>query len=181
MIKNSSDSSFANCAWHGCSAEGIYRAPRSRQNLREYIYFCLEHVRAYNRQWNYFSTMSAAEIEEFQREALFGHRPTQAMGVKNPALAANLRWKMFFGFSDDDKQKQAQQNHAEIIEPLALQTREALQYLGLAWPVTKEEVRRRYKTLVKEHHPDRHGGRGEEKMKEINAAYHQVMVAVADL
>ena len=34
------------CAADGCRAEALYRAPKSRDALRDYIWFCREHVRA---------------------------------------------------------------------------------------------------------------------------------------
>ena len=55
--------------------------------------------------------------------------------------------------------------------------RAALAAFGLSLPVTVVEVKRRYKQLVKRHHPDHNGGAkaAEEKIKEINAAYHTLM------
>ncbi len=46
------------CDMPGCGAQGEYRAPKSRQNLHEYWWFCLEHVRAYNGSWDYYKGMS---------------------------------------------------------------------------------------------------------------------------
>jgi len=53
----------------------------------------------------------------------------------------------------------------------------ALRLLGLEFPVPKEEVKARYKVLVKRHHPDRHGGDkgSEEMLKKINEAYETIM------
>ena len=51
------------CAWPGCTKKGEHKAPVSRDNLREYCYFCLEHVRIYNRAWNYYEGMSDSEVE----------------------------------------------------------------------------------------------------------------------
>ncbi|MFW5834400.1 MAG: molecular chaperone DnaJ, partial [Pseudomonadota bacterium] len=42
------------CAWPGCTAEGEFRAPRARDDLRTYQWLCLEHVRAFNRSWDFF-------------------------------------------------------------------------------------------------------------------------------
>ena len=52
------------------------------------------------------------------------------------------------------------------------QVAHALELMGLALPVTPESLKRRYRELVKEHHPDvnREGAQSEEKMKAINAA-----------
>ncbi len=41
------------CDHPGCQAQGTHRAPKSRETLREYYWFCLDHIRAYNLSWNY--------------------------------------------------------------------------------------------------------------------------------
>ena len=50
------------CDHPDCAEAGEHRAPRDR-GLKEYYWFCLEHVRAYNAAWDYFRGMSATEIE----------------------------------------------------------------------------------------------------------------------
>ena len=51
----------------GCPHAGEYRAPKSRAQLNDYWWFCLEHVRAYNAAWDFYRGMSPAEIEaEYQ-------------------------------------------------------------------------------------------------------------------
>ncbi len=51
--------------------------------------------------------------------------------------------------------------------------REPLDALGLAWPVSLDEVKSRYKDLAKRHHPDTNNGdrSNEERLKTINDAY----------
>src|SRR5260370_382386 len=51
------------CDHPGCIGGGDFRAPKSRLDLHDYHWFCLEHVRAYNSAWNYYAGMSDAEIE----------------------------------------------------------------------------------------------------------------------
>ncbi len=48
-----------------------------------------------------------------------------------------------------------------------------LAVLDLAPDATRQELKARYKQLVKRHHPDLHGGdkKAEERLKLINAAY----------
>ena len=41
------------CAWAGCDQEAPYRAPKGRDRLREFQWFCLEHIREFNRGWDY--------------------------------------------------------------------------------------------------------------------------------
>ncbi len=52
--------------------------------------------------------------------------------------------------------------------------RKALDILGLPPLVTREEIRKRYRQLVRTHHPDRPGG-SDEEMEAINRAYETVM------
>ncbi|MEM8596620.1 MAG: molecular chaperone DnaJ, partial [Pseudomonadota bacterium] len=39
------------CEWPGCTQPGVYRAPRDPDNLDQFRWFCLEHVREYNASW----------------------------------------------------------------------------------------------------------------------------------
>ena len=40
---------------------GEYRAPKGRERLNEYFWFCLNHVREYNKAWDYYAGMSERE------------------------------------------------------------------------------------------------------------------------
>ena len=59
--------------------------------------------------------------------------------------------------------------------------RQAVVILGLELPVTEDEVKARYKALVKRHHPDANGGdkNAEEKFKKINEAY-EIIIGILD-
>ena len=46
------------CEWEGCNQPGTYRAPKSREQLDEFRWFCLDHVREYNKNWNYYAEMN---------------------------------------------------------------------------------------------------------------------------
>lgn len=49
--------------------------------------------------------------------------------------------------------------------------------LGVSRSATDDEVKRAYREMARKYHPDRNGGsaEAEEKMKEINAAYAQIV------
>jgi hypothetical protein len=51
------------CDAPGCNADGKHRAPRSRDRLGDFYWFCLDHVRDYNRQGNFCANMDVREIE----------------------------------------------------------------------------------------------------------------------
>ena len=56
------------CDAPGCTSEGLHRAPRSRETLNQFFWFCLDHVREYNRTWNYCAGMNEHQIERAVRE-----------------------------------------------------------------------------------------------------------------
>ena len=60
-----SESEPRTCALPNCYEPGEYRAPKGKDKPGEYQYLCLEHVRAFNKAWNYFDGMSQAQIEMF--------------------------------------------------------------------------------------------------------------------
>src|SRR6266404_713192 len=129
------------CEWPECPNKGPHRAPKGRENAREYWHFCLDHVREYNQSYNFFSGMNADAVARYQKDALTGHRPT---------------WKIF---------------NAE---------RKALQVMGLGADATLEDVKAKYKALVKQHHPDANGGdrSTEDRLIEIIKAYNYLKTVV---
>ena len=55
------------CAVSGCRAEATHKAPKSRDELNSYVWFCLEHVREYNASWDYYAGMNENQIEAHRR------------------------------------------------------------------------------------------------------------------
>jgi hypothetical protein len=76
------------CQWDGCKEPGTHRAPVGRMREGEYFKFCFDHVREYNKGFNYFSGLADTEIARFQKEALTGHRPTWTMGANGTSRSA---------------------------------------------------------------------------------------------
>ncbi|TIU62742.1 MAG: J domain-containing protein, partial [Mesorhizobium sp.] len=54
------------CQWDGCKEAGTHRAPVGRLKEGEYFRFCFEHVREYNKGFNYFSGVPDTEVARFQ-------------------------------------------------------------------------------------------------------------------
>ncbi len=163
------------CEWPDCSHLGEYRAPRARDQLRSFRYFCLDHVREYNRAWDFFSGMSQAEIEAYMREDVTWHRPTWQLGVGQQEAGRNWRWQdpfeiLFQGPNTDGRTSAAEWDQPN--QPLT-KTERMLAVLELGPEATKQEVRSRYKELAKRHHPDLNGGdkAAEERLKLIIEAY----------
>lgn len=158
------------CDHPDCTDAGEHRAPRSRDALQSYYWFCLDHVRAYNKAWNYYADMSDTEVEAERHKDTFWHRPTWPLGG-NRGRDAEL--KDLFGLFEDTEsgenrtRQMPAQFHESAPELAALAT------MDLKPPVTIDMVKARYKVLVKQHHPDANGGdkQAEERLKEINQAY----------
>ena len=68
------------CDQPGCTEEGLYRAPKSRDRLTDYYVFCLDHVRDYNSTWDYYRGMSQDQIEAHIRYDTVWQRPTWPLG-----------------------------------------------------------------------------------------------------
>ena len=160
------------CDHPGCASGGEYRAPRSRFALDTFFWFCLDHVRLYNAQWNYYAGMSASQIEAEIRNDTVWQRPTWPLGGR-AGLRFGTRVRDFglFGFEDEETGHE-RRDGAAAKRPLTEQER-ALAIFDLALPLTLVSLKARYKTLVKLHHPDAHGGdkAAEERLKVINQAY----------
>ena len=160
------------CDRPDCRAEGCYRAPRSREKLRHYYWFCLTHVREYNRAWNFYAGLTESEVEAITRHDTVWQRPSWPFG-ENPARS----------FQNPDKLRDAvhgafhffREETAARAKPAGPETEEekAFRVLELTPPTTLEKLKERYKVLAKRHHPDIHGGdkTGEDRLKEINLAY----------
>ena len=167
------------CDRPGCAAEGQHRAPRSRDALNSYYWFCLEHVREYNLAWDYFKDMDAQAIEQIRRRDAVWQRPTWPLNGGLGGRKSGPQNRPFhdaFGFFSAESQGQAESKGR--FPPNSRQAR-ALQTLELAPDATLAEVKLRYKSLVKELHPDITGGdaRSEERLKIINLAYSDLKAA----
>jgi hypothetical protein len=79
-VTESPHAGLRGCAHPDCAAEGSFRAPRSRHELDQHIWLCLDHIREYNRTWDYFAGMSQAEIEAHVERDIIGWRPTGPLG-----------------------------------------------------------------------------------------------------
>jgi hypothetical protein len=141
--------------------------------LRDYIWFCLEHVRAYNASWDFYAGMSQDEIEAAIRRDVTWQRPTWPLGGAGPRRRPygpediHDPYGVFNGAEPEReyRERRRQSGDAELAE--------ALSVMDLSLPTSIEELKARYKDLVKRHHPDANGGDGgdEELLKAINRAY----------
>ena len=175
------------CERVGCDLAGAFRAPKGRGKEGQYWRFCLDHVREYNASYNYFTGMTDDAVAAFQKDAVIGHRPTWAMGVK--AASAQAR-------------EQARAQDWEYLDPLGIlrgegagptrrpapeparprrsgPVRRALDTLGLDESADAAAIKAQYKGLVKRFHPDAHGGDRsfEERLRDIIKAHDTLKAA----
>jgi hypothetical protein len=161
------------CDEPGCSGVGEFRAPRSRDrlgNAANYIWLCLDHVRAYNAAWNYYAGMSEAEIEADLRKDTVWQRPTWPLGWR---LASGLYRDPLHIFGDEDGNPGPGTDRQSSRKRKLTEEEKALAVFDLAIPFSLAELKKRYKVLVKLHHPDANGGdkSAEERLKVITQAY----------
>lgn len=170
------------CAWPGCKERGEYRAPKSRRNLRDYQWLCLEHVKIHNKSWNYFKGMSAAEAEAKRYDDLLGNRPTWAFAnsakARVKAMNEALRGRFQdFGLFDEDGEVEVdsveQERTRQIWFKLSKQQQEACVVMGIRPPADGTQVSEKFKILAKALHPDLNPGdtQAAETMKAVTAAY----------
>lgn len=159
------------CAWPGCTANGDYPAPQSPRELRAFIWFCLAHIREYNKNWNYFAGMDEDQIEAHRRADTTWHRPSWRFGTAGIDDPGRFRDPFGF-FQGEDANPRAGSRPTAESEPLS-KAAAMMAVLELNAGFTLEELKRRYKTLVKQHHPDLNNGCriAEERLKQINQAY----------
>ena len=79
------------CEWAGCKDIATNRAPKGKQNDKDYWHFCLAHTREYNQSYNFFAGMKDDAVLAYQKDALTGHRPTWKMGTGKRGSRPNLR------------------------------------------------------------------------------------------
>ncbi|MDE1173175.1 MAG: J domain-containing protein [Parvibaculaceae bacterium] len=171
------------CEWAGCKEAGTHRAPRAPMagEAPAFHHFCLRHVSEYNRNYDFFKGMPEDEVSRFQKDALTGHRPTWGMGQNAFSSAARARaagtdrapfgdpFEIFEGAAGAGG---GARRKPPVRKPRALE-RQALETLGFEDTPTLNEIKARYKELVKRHHPDANGGdrSSEEQLRKVIQAY----------
>lgn len=170
------------CEIPGCGKPGTHQAPKSRENTRERRWLCLDHVRQLNENWNFFEGMSDAEVQQFQRDAQFGHRPTWKLKdrqstswqVRGEKAGFAGKTKDSYGVFEDGEAattvNDKKTGHTRILGKMQA---ESLTALGLGADASLNDVKRRYKELVKRYHPDVNGGdrSAEERLAQVIRAY----------
>ena len=172
--------SVRRCDHPKCRGEGEFRAPKSRTALNEYYWFCLDHVRDYNRAWDYCAGMTPEEIEKMVRHDVTWQRASWPLGKLTGGRFFGVdpeRVKDHFGLFGENFWTKKEPPAAVKAAP----EEHAKRVMELKGPLTLAGLKARYKELCKRHHPDANGGdkASEERFKEIGQAYRTLLASLS--
>lgn len=179
--KETRDPNTPKCEWPHCRHTGEFKAPRTRENLRNYRLFCLEHVRQYNKRWNFYEGMDIDDIERDMHKDRTWQRPTWNFGTKKKHPGARAGgFKDDFGFFNKDGTFKGEPE--DDYSQFDFEQRKAFALMDLKPDVSLDELKARYKVLVKKHHPDVNNGDkdAEERFKVISQAYTLLKNTIVD-
>lgn len=168
------------CQWDGCEAAGTHRAPVGRDAEGLYLQFCPDHVREYNKGYNFATNLSDPVTARYQREAASGLRATAGTSVKQPSetpLPSTARSGSAKAINARKSAEQRQVAGADLQRrKLKALEAKAFDALGLSPDATPEEIRSRYKQMLKMHHPDaNHGDRNSEDKLRASIDAHKIL------
>tara|TARA_B100000963_G_scaffold361989_1_gene401708 strand:- start:5098 stop:5613 length:516 start_codon:yes stop_codon:yes gene_type:complete len=160
------------CDWENCNEPGQYKAPIERDNSRKYKLLCLEHIKIFNKKWNYFENMTNEQIEYFIKSDLTWHKSTKSFSSSENFF--NILWNNAL----DDKLNIFNTSNFKNFKKARLSEtdKDALEVMELNSSANWEEIHKKFKLLVKKYHPDKNQGnkKYEDKLKKITLAYSQL-------
>ena len=165
------------CDWNNCNNVGEYKAPIERDNSKKYRLLCLKHIKEFNKNWNYFENMDDSEIVDFIKADMTWHKPTQNFSAQDNFF--KILWNN--ALKEDLNKNGIDKNHAKIAQlNFSNKDLKAFDILGLDVTINWENIRSKFKKLVKKFHPDMNSGnrKFEEKLKVITLAYTQLKRAL---
>ena len=164
-----------NCDKEGCVANGEYKAPKSRIKLNEYYYFCLAHIKEYNKSWDFYKGLTVDQIEQSINKDSVWDRPSWPLKGNPRKVMEQINEFMNndYNLFENDRNHQEYYKNRLFDETLTNEQNLALKSLGLKLPLNLQELKKKYKKLVKIFHPDVNDNdkEAEIKFKEINEAY----------
>ena len=161
------------CEWENCSKIGNFKAPTEKDNSKNFKWLCKDHIKLFNKKWNYFNGMSQNEIENFLKSDLTWHRPTQKFGSIDNFF--NILWNN--ALSDKFKIFEEEKFiHINNYKKLCEKDKDAFRIMGLKFNDDWTTIQKKFKTLVKKFHPDKNSGSKlyEDKLKKITLAYNHL-------
>lgn len=173
------------CAVDGCTEQGEFRAPpiygakhgyaKNMDGPGEYRWLCLDHVRAFNQGYDYFTGMNPEQIFEAQHPVRGWDSDRR---IYNAGPTVPPAWSDFTDPLDAIGARfTVRGNRPQNVGPrVSTADQKALKTLGLGEDAVRADIRRSYSELVRKYHPDRNGGdRSHEKqLANVIAAYTQL-------
>ena len=158
-----------------CKKIGEYKAPKSRSQLNTYYFFCLMHIKEYNKSWDFYRGLSIDQIELSMRKDIVWDRPSWPLKGNPNNTMEQLNDLLANDFSLFEKEKEIRDflKNKLIDENLSNIESNSVEVLGLKMPISVDEIKKKYKKLVKIFHPDVNANNkeSEKKFKEITEAY----------
>ena len=162
------------CAVPGCEEPGEFRAPPldghgSHQEGPRWRWLCLNHVRAFNQGYNFFTGMTPDEIAAAQRPYAGWERETRAFSsnaaspppkwsdFQDPldAIGAKFRERVAKARADAVNQNGQMRQDGKFMSG---EERKALSVMELPIDADRKALRQRYTELLRRYHPDHNGG-----------------------
>lgn len=168
------------CDAADCKRIAVVRVAKSPREAEQKFWFCADHARAHNAQWNFFEGMSAEEAEAARLANIYGDRPTWAMG-KNERSRKTARARgpadlrdAFGIFSEAVKTAQRVRPDLRDGRPVSKLQSKAFQTLDLPVSAPATDIRKRYAELLRRFHPDVNGGdrSAETQLQDVVRAHH---------
>ena len=161
------------CDWNNCKEIGEYKAPIEKDNSKDFRYLCLEHIKEFNKNWNYFSGMNDNQIMNFLKSDMTWHKPTQSFSSSDNFF--KVLWNNTLKDEFDNKKIKSDFNYMRQFK-FDNKDIKAFEILGLSVGMKWMKIHEKFKTLVKKFHPDMNLGnkKYEEKLKLITLAYTQL-------
>ena len=165
------------CEWSKCKKTGVYKAPVEKDNSKKFKLLCLEHIKVFNKSWNYFADMKEEEIENFIKSDLTWHKPTKSFG------SSENFFRILWVNALDDKPGMFKDSIFKNFKKSKLSDKDmdALKILGLKNDTNWSDIQKRFKMLVKKYHPDKNRGsrKYEDILKKITLAYSQLRLSMS--
>ena len=154
------------CNHPDCQEFGDYRAPIGYDNLNNYQWFCLDHIKDFNKNWNYHNKMNADQIENDIRYDTIWRRPTKPFG-------SGMK---YFNFTLNGEEMGSIENPNQDLNKKN-KLFGSLSVLDLDINADIKLIKKRYKELVKKFHPDITGNskKNIDKFRKIIEAYNYLL------
>ena len=162
------------CDYGGCNEHGEFQA-KTKSTAK--FFYCLNHIKEFNKNYNFFEGMSEEEIIDYQISAIIGHRPNWKSGT-NPQANYFSKFAKNDGSAFDDpfdlfeKEKTSKYERQSKIKKGKI-SEKAYKLLDFSALSSKTDIRKKFKEVVKSLHPDTNGGDNsqEDLLKEVISAY----------